>query len=290
MDVTNLTNFVVRNETLSAFVSEINKLQVPTAQEEKDLFVKYENAATEQEKTNVRNEIISRNLRFVYAVAKRYYYNDILPDLINTGMLGMYEAFDRYDWRSGNRFTTLAVWYIRRSINAYLNKENLTIRQKNGPRIIPKVSRIENDFFLKNGRKPTSLEVIEILKNEFGIDADEVDVNGIKVDKLESYIGEEDDNTFEKSPAFNERTSTDNEYESTMDTEYNRYVINEALKVLTDREKTIISMAYGYGGYPREFKDKEIAASLGLTSERVRQLRHGAVKKMRSAYLAASEC
>jgi DNA-directed RNA polymerase sigma subunit (sigma70/sigma32) len=60
------------------------------------------------------------------------------------------------------------------------------------------------------------------------------------------------------------------------------------MKVLTDREKTIVSMAYGYG-YTREYKDKEIGAALGLTSERIRQLRHGAVKKLRSAYLAASE-
>ena len=66
-------------------------------------------------------------------------------------------------------------------------------------------------------------------------------------------------------------------------------LLNEAMKVLTDREKTIVSMAYGYGGYVREYKDKEIGAALGLTSERIRQLRHGAVKKLRSAYLAASE-
>ena len=259
-----------------------------TAQEERDLFAKYEATEDEEEKTSIRNEIICRNLRFVYAVAKRYDYNELLPDLINTGMIGMYEAFEKYDWRSGNRFSTLAVWYIRRAINAYLNKENMVVRQKNGPRIIPKVKKIENDYFLRNGRWPTSTEVVDILKKEFNIDADDVDIYGTRVDKIDSYIGDEEDNTFEKSPVFNEKTATDNDYDVDIDTAATRYALTEAMKSLTERERTIVSMAYGYG-YNREYKDKEIGAKLGLTSERIRQLRHGAIKKLRSAYLATSE-
>ena len=289
MNIKNVTNFVVRTDTINSFVNEISKYTVPTAQEERDLFVRYEDADDENEKIEIRNEIISRNLGFVYAVAKRYAHDDLLPDLINTGMLGMYEAFEKYDWRSGNRFSTLAVWYIRRAINAYLNKENMVVRQKNGARIVPKVKKIENDFYLRNGRWPTSNEVVDILKNEFGIEADSVDIYGTRVDRIESYIGDEEDNTFEKSPAFNERTATDNGFDENSETDATRYALNEAMKVLTDREKTIVSMAYGYGGYVREYKDKEIGAALGLTSERIRQLRHGAVKKLRSAYLAASE-
>ena len=288
MNIKNVTNFVVRNDTINAFVNDINKYEVMTAQEERDLFAKYEATEDEEEKTSIRNEIICRNLRFVYAVAKRYDYNELLPDLINTGMIGMYEAFEKYDWRSGNRFSTLAVWYIRRAITAYLNKENMVVRQKNGPRIIPKVKKIENDYFLRNGRWPTSTEVVDILKREFNIDADDVDIYGTRVDKIDSYIGDEEDNTFEKSPVFNEKTATDNDYDVDIDTAATRYALTEAMKSLTERERTIVSMAYGYG-YNREYKDKEIGAKLGLTSERIRQLRHGAIKKLRSAYLATSE-
>lgn len=289
MNITNITNFVVRNDTINAFVAEINKTTVPTAQEERDLFAQYESAKTEDEKIKIRNEVIFRNLRFAYAVAKRYSTDGTLPDLINTGIIGMIEAFEKYDWRSGNRFTTLAVWYIRRAINGYLNKENLLVRPKNGPRIIPKVKKIENDFYLNNGRKPTATEVCEILKKDFGIEVkDELDIYGTRVDKIEQHLGDDDDNTFEKSSVFNEKTAVDNEYDAESDADATRYALNEALKVLNDREKTIVCMAYGYG-YNREYKDKEIADELGLTSERVRQLRHGAVKKMRSAYLAAEE-
>ena len=289
MDITNITNFVVRNDTINAFVSEINKGVVPTAEEERDLFAKYESTQDEDAKLAIRNEILFRNMRFVYAVAKRYSTDDILPDLINTGILGMVEAFEKYDWKSGNRFTTLAIWYIRRAINAYLTKENLVVRPKNGARIIPKVRKIENDFFLKNGRKPFPSEVIEILKNDFGIEVkDEIDIYGTRVDKIEQHLGDDDDNTFDKSSYFNEKTAVDNAYDAESDNDAVKYALNAALAALTDREKEIVCLAYGYG-HDREYKDKEIGDKLGLTSERVRQIRHAAVKKMRSAYLAAEE-
>ena len=318
MDITNITNFVVRNDTINAFVSAINKVSVPTAEEEKDLFVKYEGYVEEErlyeeilgsykhdEKVNiykerlqmardkqieVRNEILLRNMRFVYAVAKRYSTDDLLPDLINTGIVGMMEAFEKYDWREGNRFTTLAIWYIRRAINAYLNKENLVVRPKNGARIIPKVKKIENDFFLKNGRKPFASEVMEILEKDFGIVVDsEIDIYGTRVDKIEQHLDGDEDNTLDKSSVFNEKTSVSNEFDMQSESDSLKYMLNESLKVLTDRERTIVCMAYGYDGYNREYKDKEIGDAIGLTSERVRQLRHGALKKMRSAYLAAEE-
>lgn len=289
MDVTNVTNFVVRNDTVNAFISEINKSAVPTEQEERDLFAKYEDAATEEEKTAIRNEIISRNLRFVYAVAKRYSTGDILPDLINVGMIGMYEAFEKYDWRSGNRFTTLAVWYIRRDINAYLTKDNLMVRPKNNVRIAPKVKKIENDFFLKNGRKPYPIEVMDALHREYGIDVkDEADIYGARVDRIDSHLGDDEDFTLEKSPVFNEKTAIDNEFDERSETDSAAYAVDVMMGSLNEREKTIISMAYGYG-YPREYKDKEIGDAIGLTSERVRQIRHAAIKKMRAAYTANAD-
>ena len=289
MDVTNVTNFVVRNDTVNAFISEINKSAVPTEQEERDLFAKYEDAATEEEKTAIRNEIISRNLRFVYAVAKRYSTGDILPDLINVGMIGMYEAFEKYDWHSGNRFTTLAVWYIRRDINAYLTKDNLMVRPKNNVRIAPKVKKIENDFFLKNGRKPYPIEVMDALHREYGIDVkDEADIYGARVDRIDSHLGDDEDFTLEKSPVFNEKTAIDNEFDERSETDSAAYAVDVMMGSLNEREKTIISMAYGYG-YPREYKDKEIGDAIGLTSERVRQIRHAAIKKMRAAYTANAD-
>lgn len=317
MNVTNITNFVVRTDTLNSYMTEINKIPTLTAQEERDLFAKYESyqneaqecrdaiaapeegvdvsefksrlAAAEKHMVDIRNEIIARNLRFNFAVAKRYSTGDMLPDLINVGTLGMYEAFEKYDWRTENRFCSFAVWFIRRAIYAHLNRDALMVRPKNNVRIAPKVKKIENDFFLKNGRRPYPIEVIDILRREYGIDVkDELDIYGARVDRLDSFVGEDDDFTLEDSSDFNERTAVDNEFDSKSDAAEVSYQVENMMKVLTEREQKIISMAFGIG-YNREYKDKEIGAALGLTSERVRQLRHGALKKMRATYMASAD-
>ena len=309
MNVKNITNFVVRTDTISEYLKEISKFKPLSPTEERDLFAEYEDCKewvevcnqalvdknyspadtaewietrhkNEERMQEIKNTILLSNLRFNFAVAKRYSNGEILPDLVNVGFIGMCEAFEKYDWHKDIKFYTLAVYYIRRAIYAYLVKENRLVRPKGSVRIGPKVKKIENEFYLKNGRKPYPIEVVDILRRDYQIEADELDVAGIKIDKIDSYLGEDDDNTFEKSPVFNEKTAVENAFDESVETESNNYALSEAMKVLNDRENTIIRMAFGYG-YPREYKDKEIGEALGLTSERVRQLRHGALKKMR---------
>ena len=288
MDVTNKTNYAVRTDILNSYFHDINAYDLLTPEEERDLFAKMEDV-DEKEKIAIRNEIISKNQRFVLAVAKRYANDETLCDLINVGTIGMIEAFDSYDWRQGHRFCTFAVWYIRRAIYAYLTKENLMVRPTNNSRIAPKVKEIENLFFLTEGRRPTANEIIEILDKQYGIKVnDTMDIYGAKIDYINASVGDDDDNVFENSSVFNEKTSVDNEYEASIESEELSYAMSEALKTLTEREATIVKMANGVG-YLKSYKDKEIGEALGITSERVRQIRHTATEKLGKAYLKASE-
>lgn len=287
MDITKKTNFVVRTELLNDYLNDISKLPVITAQEEKDLFAKMENAS-EEERIAIRNQIINGNQRFVYALAKRYATGDLLPDLINVGNMGMIDAFEQYDWKTGNRFSTLAEYYVRRAINGYLVKENLMVRPTNNVRFAPKIKKIKAEFLNKYNREPETFEIIDILKEKYNINVkDEGDIAGVKIDYINSAASDDEDFTFENSAIFNEKTAMDNEYETQIEEESLSYAMNEALKVLSERERTIMKMHAGVG-YLKEYKDKEIAETLGLTSERVRQLRHGAEEKMRGAYIAAN--
>ena len=72
-----------------------------------------------------------------------------------------------------------------------------------------------------------------------------------------------------------------NDYESVEESEHNKTMVNDALRILDTREATIVGMAFGYG-YDKEYKDYEIAEVLDLTPERVRQIKISALKKMRS--------
>ena len=203
MNITNSSNYVVRNDLTQAYLRDIKKYPLMTKQEEMDLFTKYEDsverlksvqsmengpqkasiiAREEKIQNDLRNEIIMRNQRFNFAVAKRYDNNEILMDLVNVGTIGMYEAFEKFDYREGIRFCSFAVWFIRRAINAFLVKENLTVRTTNNTRYMPKVRKIENEFFLKNGRKPSGTEVMDILLEKYGVEvAAESDIYGVKV-------------------------------------------------------------------------------------------------------------
>ena len=302
-------SITIRTDAVKRFLSDIQKTKVITSAEEKYLFSKYEDsvnrvnevkasnmpAATaaniiakeEKLQDEIRNEIILRNQRFNFAVAKRFNNGDILMDLVNVGTIGMYEAFQKYDYKEGVRFCSFAVWYIRRAINAYLVKENLSVRTTNNTRIMPKVKKIENDFFLKNGRKPSGVEVMDILMDKYGIEvAVESDIYGTRMESIDAYFGDETDNTFDKSDEYNNATASYNDYENEVENESLSLSMRRAMKVLSERERTIICMANGIG-YNKDYKDKEIGEELGLTSERVRQLRNSAQTKLAAALSVA---
>ena len=308
MNVTNSTNYIVRTDLTNAYFKDIRDSKVMTKQEEIELFKKYEESVERLEsvmaskdmftteeylkiveretntQTEIRNEIILRNQRFNFAVAKRYDNNSILMDLVNVGTIGMYEAFEKFNYKEGNRFCSFAVWYIRRAINAYLVKENLTVRTTNNTRYLPKVKKIENEFFLKNGRKPTYTEITDLLFEKYGIEGVSLsDLCAVRVDSIDATYGDDEDYTYEKCSEYAIATASENDYETTIENESMSEATRKALAVLTERERTIICMSAGYG-YSKEYKDKEIGDALNLTSERVRQLRHSAAKKFAEVY------
>ena len=311
MNVTNSSNFIIRTDLTNAYFKDIRNAKVMTKQEEIELFKKFEESVERLEsvkaskdmfssadyaniveremntQTEIRNEIILRNQRFNFAVAKRYDNNSILMDLVNVGTIGMYEAFEKFNYKEGNRFCSFAVWYIRRAINAYLVKENLTVRTTNNTRYLPKVKKIENEFFLKNGRKPTYTEITDLLFERYGIEGVSFsDIYTVRVDSIDATYGEDEDFTYEKCSEYAVATASQNDYETSIENESMSEATRKALSVLNERERTIICMAAGYG-YSKEYKDKEIGDALGLTSERVRQLRHSAAKKFAEVYKAA---
>lgn len=307
MDITNSTNFVSRTELTNAYIKDIRNEKLMTKQEEIELFKKYEESVErlksvklskdnfeqseyinivereENIQTEIRNEIILRNQRFNFAVAKRYNGNDILMDLVNVGTIGMYEAFEKFDYKEGNRFCSFAVWYIRRAINAFLMNENISVRTTNNTRYSPKVKKIENEFFLKNGRKPTEVEITDILLEKYGIeDASFSDIYSVRIESIDDSYGD-DDFTYEECSEYAIATASQNDYETTIENEYLSEATRKALAALPERERIIICMSSGYG-YSKEYKDNEIGDVIGLTSERVRQLRHSAMKKFASVY------
>lgn len=301
MNINNVSgNFVVHSTISNNFTREIAHIPVLTAQEEKELFKQFTESkqrmavstdiqVINQEKefqVKIRQEIISRNQRFNYAIAKRYNNDEILMDLVSVGAIGMHEAFENYVYSENNpvRFCTYAVYYIRRAINAYINKENLMVKTSNAGKILPKVKKIKNRYFAQNGCYPSADYIARVLEFEYGIkDANPAEFNAAEISHYDQFDTDTESDSKKSQDSFMAKAKavSVNDYESVEESEHNKTMVNDALRILDTREATIVGMAFGYG-YDKEYKDYEIAEVLDLTPERVRQIKISALKKMRS--------
>ena len=275
------TNFIATDKALSTYLKEINRYKVLSRQEEEDLIKKMRAGDDE-----ARKKLISANQRFVYAVAKRYANDDNILDLVNEGNIGLMTALDTFDITKGNRFLSYAIWYIRREINAYLNNDNLLVRKTNNSKTAYKMSKIKAKYFNENNRYPDIHEIADILEKEFGLKIKDInDLLDVTSVSINTCFDDEDERAFENSPDFSSKTSVENDYVEEMDQEYNNSATEALISTLTDREQTIVRMSFGIG-YNKEYTNAEIGEEIGMSSERVRQLKNGAIEKMKKLAVA----
>ena len=278
---TKKNNFIATDRSISAYLKEINKYKVLSAAEEADLVEKMRNGDEA-----ARAKLISANQRFVYAVAKRYCNEDNVLDLVDEGNIGLMTALDTYDASKGNRFLSYAIWYIRREINSYLNNDNLLIRKTNNSKTVYKLSKIKEKFYAENNRYPDIDEIATILENDYGLKIkDKTDLLDVATTSISTCFDDEDSRAFENTPYFTERTAVDNDYIPEIDGEFNSVASEALMSSLTDREKTIVKMAFGIG-FNKEYTNAEIGEDIGMSSERVRQLKNAAIEKMKKLAVA----
>ena len=270
------------NNYLSMYVKDIMREKPLTQKEEKELFDKYKNSTDDNEKAKIREEILLRNQRFVYAIAKRYVQDETMLDLISEGNLGLIEAFDTYDMESGNRFCTYAVWYIRRAINAYITTGNMMIKKSNALKTGSKTADIQNEFFMKEGRMPTDDEIIDLYHEKYNMDIKNIsDLYDLRIESINTGYDDEDTKAFENSKEFVSYSCVPESDVYDEDSTYTTEVLEHFISYLEGREKTIIQMAYGLNEKHRDYSNEEIATALGISTERVRQIRKAAINKMK---------
>jgi len=276
------TNFIGGNRSLNDFLKDINKYNVLSHTEETELAERMK-AGDEQ----AREKLISANQRFVYAIAKRYGNDDNVLDLVNEGNKGLMTALESYDPEKKNRFLSYAVWYITRDILAYLNGENVLIRKTNNTKTVYKIPKIKEKFYAEHNRYPDVDELAEIMESEYGLKIkDKTDLLDISTTSISTCFDDEDARAFENTPYFTEKTAVDNDYVSEMSEEHNSIISGTLISSLTEKEQTIIKMSFGIG-FNKEYTNAEIGEVIGMSGERVRQLRNGAIEKMKK--LAAAE-
>ncbi len=223
-------------------------------------------------------ELVRANLRFVVSVAKRY-QNRGLPfgDLVQEGNVGLVTAARKFDPDQNVKFISYAVWWIRQSILAALARQSRSVRLPlNRATELARVLRVREDLKQSLGRDPSIAEIagpaelgestVEML---LGLNVAEV--------RLDAPVGEGDDNQLIERFLVDESN-----IEEAVDHTLLKEHVSAALQTIRPRDARVLRLYYGLQG-ESEHTLEQIGQLLGVTRERVRQLRDRALQDIRNS-------
>ena len=265
------------SEALDKYLVEIGRVPMITVDEEIELAQAIRNGGKAGERA--KEKLVKANLRFVVSVAKQYQHQGLgLTDLIDEGNIGLVKAAEKFDETRGFKFISYAVWWIRQSILQAIAEQSRIVRLPlNQVGALSKINSEISKFEQKNQRRPSVLE-LSMLTN---IDETKIDQT-FKADNhhmsIDAPFQEDDDNSMADVLASGEDSRADKQvdYES-MAKELDTVLRN----VLKDREITIVRECFGIGCHEKGLE--EIGDQLGLTRERVRQIREKSIVKLRES-------
>jgi RNA polymerase primary sigma factor len=259
---------------LDLYFQEVKAYPLLTRQQECDLA-----RGIRANEPEALHNLVKSNLRFVVSIAKEYaHYGVPLEDLINEGNLGLLKAAQRFDETRGYKFISYAVWWIRQSILAALANQSKIVRMPlNRARVLNQIKRATSELQQTLRRRPTPEEIAV----ELGLSLDEVkDTLPLMQDNffLDDYVGSDEDSTYLD---FLEDTTSHGPDSDVLEEDLHTS-IQRMLGDLKEREAKVLKLYYGLGT-DREMTLEEIGQIMGLTRERIRQIKEEAFEKIRSS-------
>ena len=269
---TNSATIINRTPAITAFLASARKFQ-PMREEE--ILAKLAEGTDE-----AKNAIVDSYALFMFSFASKFAQGDTILELVSYATIGMKKAMKSFDSTMGVKFITYAVHYMYMEISEYFRTVNPVIYRSCDAKLNGKVTRINDKFFATNGRYPTESEVVDSLKEEYGIEAKESEVSIIRVSSMDSQVStDEDSATAGEIGEIATATASINDYEKDIEQEQKEREVNLLLSVLTPMERNVITMLYGLNGEV-EHEKEDIAERYGLTAERVRQISKEALRKL----------
>ncbi|MCP5207874.1 MAG: sigma-70 family RNA polymerase sigma factor [Hahellaceae bacterium] len=229
----------------------------------------------------LRNQLIEKNLRLVFLVAKRSHLGGVaLEELIQDGNLGLIKASDRFNFGRGFRFSTYAYWCIHHVMKLESQKKRYLIARPSY--LMDKLAQVidtKERFAAQRSRLPSEIEIsaatslpVAMVSRIQEFPAEPVSINQPLNDDTESTL----EPLLASTEAGPELLAED----------YQKGKLIESFKdQLSAREYLILRMRYGVG-FRKEYTLGEVGDQLGLTFERVRQLQKQALKKVQARYPA----
>ena len=261
------------SHALDRYLTEIGREDLLSLDDEIDLSQRIRKGDKE-----ALDRLVRANLRFVVSVAKQYQNQGLpLPDLITEGNIGLIKAAEKFDETRGFKFISYAVWWIRQTILQALAEQSRIVRLPlNQVSAVSRMKKVIQQFEQEYERKPSAQELAELtdVAEDKIHDALRSDGRHVSVD---APFQEGEDNSLLDVMTNPDMPSTDN----VMMGESLTLEIDRVLSSLKEREELVIRMSFGIG--EREMTLDEIGDKLGLTRERVRQIKEKAIKQLRES-------
>lgn len=261
--------------SIDQYFKDISRIKLLTFEEEIDLAKQIKNGSKQ-----ALDKLVNANLRFVVSVAKQYQNKGVLLlDLINEGNIGLIHAAETFDEQKGFRFISYAVHWIRQAILAALTKQSHTIHiPLNQFNLSSKVRKIVEE------EKSKGIELTdEDLADRLDIDIEDIrdilnQTLGYTV-SLDSTLSVDDEKSTLADVLKNDNAKSPDA--DLIEGSISKDLMTFINKVLDDREKQVIIMNYGLGGFESPMSFQEIGDRMGLTKECIRQIKEKALRKLR---------
>lgn len=265
------------SEALDKYLVEIGRAPMISIDEEIELAQKIKKGGKVGERA--KNRLVEANLRFVVSVAKQYQHQGLtLTDLIDEGNIGLIKAAERFDETRGFKFISYAVWWVRQSILQAIAEQSRIVRLPlNQVGSLNKVNQEINKFEQENQRRPS----VEELADRTGVEEEKISqsmmASGHHV-SIDAPFGEDDDNSMVDVMSSGDDGRTDKGVDHESMAQDLKAVLSKCLK---ERERQILCACYGIDEPEKGLE--EIGDKMGLTRERVRQIREKSILKLRES-------
>jgi RNA polymerase primary sigma factor len=268
------TSAIARRQTtpsdvLSAYLDDISAYSLLSLTEEAELGRRIragDSAAIDA--------LVCANLRFVVSVAKKYRHRSVsMMDLINEGNLGLMRAASRFDESKGVRFVSYAIWWVRQAMIQMLADQGHAVRVPvNRAGVVLRIERRSDRLRQELGREPTTREIATELDLTEADVADTITVTRPAV-SLDAPLPDAEATLLDYLPG-------DADVGDVPPEQNIAERVGAAVETLPPREAQIIRLYFGLDGDEPMTLD-EIGSVMGITRERVRQMKGRALGRIR---------
>lgn len=260
------------SKSIDKYLSDVSKEEMITPEMEVQLAIRIK-----QGDEAALNKMVSANLRFVISVAKQYQGHGLtLEDLIAEGNIGLIIAAKRFDETKGFKFISYAVWWIRQSIMQAIAENSRVVRLPlNKVSAIQKVAQAFSKLEQQYERAPSNDEIGEHLEANAESVGDLFKYAQKQVSVDAPLLEGEDNSLLHVMENEESDIPTGGLMQESLRRDIERVLVN-----LKEREADVLRLSFGLNGMP-PMTLEEIANNLGLTRERIRQIREKGLRSLR---------